>query len=103
MNEKDAIVATGTGAFSSIGCSRKFFWQSLVSGVSGVRKIKIFNPEGHKIRIASNIQSFKPIDYIPLNHSRKMITVLSVHHAVFTSTINYENKDPDCDIDLVAN
>jgi 3-oxoacyl-(acyl-carrier-protein) synthase len=103
MNEKDAIVVTGTGVFSSIGCNRKFFWQSLVSGVSGVRKISIFNPEGHKIRIASEVQSFNPTDYIPLKLSRKMATVLSVHHGVLTPTINCENKDPDCDIDIVAN
>jgi 3-oxoacyl-[acyl-carrier-protein] synthase II len=30
-------------------------------------------------------------------------TVLSVYHGVLTPTINYENKDPDCDIDIVAN
>ena len=32
-----------------------------------------------------------------------MATVLSVHHGVLTPTINCENKDPDCDIDIVAN
>jgi 3-oxoacyl-(acyl-carrier-protein) synthase len=183
MNEKDAIVVTGIGVFSSIGCSRKSFWQSLVSGVSGVRKISTFNPDSHKSRIASEVQSFNPTDYIPLKHSRKMARVtqlassaaveavkdadislddvgyvnahgtstrmndkvesisvknvfknrkggipavssnksmightlgaaeaieaaatdLSVHHGVFTPTINYENKDPDCDIDIVEN
>jgi 3-oxoacyl-(acyl-carrier-protein) synthase len=103
MNEKDAIVVTGIGVFSSIGCSRKSFWQSLVSGVSGVRKISTFNPDGHKSRIASEIQPFNPTDYISLKHSRKMATDLSVHHGVFTPAINYENKDPDCDIDIVAN
>ena len=183
MNEKDAIVVTGIGVFSSIGCSRKSFWQSLVSGVSGVRKISTFNPDSHKSRIASEVQSFNPTDYIPLKHSRKMARVtqlassaaveavkdadislddvgyvnahgtstrmndkvesisvknvfknrkggipavssnksmightlgaagaievaatdLSVHHGVFTPTINYESKNPDCDIDIVEN
>jgi 3-oxoacyl-(acyl-carrier-protein) synthase len=188
MNEKDAIVVTGIGVFSSIGCSRKSFWQSLVSGVSGVRKISTFNPDGHKSRIASEVQSFNPTDYIPLKHSRKIArvsqlassaaveavkdaglnlaiespervgcvkahgtstrmndkvesisiknvfknrkggipavssnksmightlgvagaieaaaTVLSVHHGVLTPTINFENNDPDCDIDIVEN
>jgi 3-oxoacyl-(acyl-carrier-protein) synthase len=63
MNEKDAIVVTGIGVFSSIGCSRKSFWQSLVSGV---RNISSFNPDGHKSRIASDVQSFNPTDYIRL-------------------------------------
>lgn len=103
MNEKDAIVVTGIGIFSSIGCSRKSFWQSLVSGVSGVRKISTFNSEGHKTRIASEVQSFNPTDYIPLKHSKKMATVLSVHQGELTPTINYENKDPDCCINIVEN
>jgi 3-oxoacyl-(acyl-carrier-protein) synthase len=103
MNEKDAIVVTGIGVFSSIGCSRKSFWQFLVSGVPGVRKTSTFNPDDHKSRIASEIQSFNPTDYIPLKHSRKLATDLSVHHGVFTPTINYENKASDCDIDIVAN
>jgi 3-oxoacyl-(acyl-carrier-protein) synthase len=103
MNEKDAIVVTDRGVFSSIGCSRKSFWQYLVSGVSGVRNISAFNSDGHKSRIASEVQSFNPTDYIPLKHSRKMATVLSVHQGILTPTINYENKDPDCDIDIVAN
>ncbi len=100
MNEKDAIVVTGRGVFSSIGCSRKSFWQSFVSGV---RNISAFNPDGHKSRIASEVQSFNPTDYIPLKHSRKMATVLFVYHGILTPTINYENKVPDCDIDIVAN
>jgi len=75
MNEKDAIVVTGIGVFSSIGCSRNSFWQSLVSGVSGVRNISSFNPDGHKSRIASEVQSFNPTDYIPLKYSKKMARV----------------------------
>jgi len=103
MNEKDAIVVTGIGIFSSIGCSRKSFWQALVSGVSGVREISTFNSEGHKTRIASEVQSFNPTDYIPLKHSKNMATVLSVHQGVLTPTITYENKDPDCCINIVEN
>jgi 3-oxoacyl-[acyl-carrier-protein] synthase II len=99
MNEKDAIVVTGIGIFSSIGCSRKSFWQSLVSGVSGVRNISSFNPDGHKSRIASEVQSFNPTDYIPLKHSRKMARVSQLAASEAVEAV----KDPDCDIDIVAN
>jgi 3-oxoacyl-[acyl-carrier-protein] synthase II len=130
MNEKDAIVVTRIGVFSSIGCSRKSFWQYLVSGVSGVRKISTFNPDGHKNRIASEIQSFNPTDYIPLKHSRKMARVSQFASSAAVEAVKdagldlakespervgcvigsaagdwhtIENKDPDCDIDIVAN
>ena len=130
MNEKDTIVVTGIGVFSSIGCSRKSFWQSLVSGVSGVRKISTFNPDGHKSRTASEIQSFNPTAYIPLKHSRKMARVSQLASSAAFEAVKdagldlakespervgcvrgstagawhtIENKDPDCDIDIVAN
>ena len=99
MNEKVAIVVTGIGIFSSIGCSRKSFWQSLVLGVSGVIKISTFNPDGHKSRIASEIQSFNPTVYISLKHSRKMARVSQLAASEAVEAV----KDPDCDIDIVAN
>ena len=129
MNEKDAIVVTGIGVFSSIGCSRKSFWQSLVSGVSGVRKISTFNPDGHKSRIASEIQSFNPTAYIPLKNSRKMARVSQLASSTAVEAVKdagldlakespervgcvigsaagdwhtIENKDPDCDIEIVV-
>ena len=130
MNENAAIVLTGMGVFSSIGCSRKSFWQSLVSGVSGVRKISTFNPDGRKIRINSEIQSFNPTDYIPLKYSRKMARVSQLASSAAVEAVKdagldlakespervgcvigsaagdwhtIENKDPDCDINIVAN
>lgn len=88
MNEKDAIVVTDTGVFFSIGCSRESFWQSLVSGVSGVRKIITFNPDGHKIRISSEVQSFNFTDCIPLKHSRKMVRVSRLASSTAVEALN---------------
>jgi 3-oxoacyl-[acyl-carrier-protein] synthase II len=30
-------------------------------------------------------------------------TVLTVHHGILPPTINYESKDPECDLDVVPN
>ena len=129
MNEKDAIVLTGIGVFSSIGCSRKSFWQSLVSGVSGVRKMRSFNPDGHKSRIASELPFFNPTEDIPLKLSRKMANVSQLASSAAVKAVKdagsdlakespeqvgcvigsaagdwhtIENKDPDCDIEIVV-
>ncbi len=75
MNERDAVVVTGIGVFSSIGCERKSFWNSLVNGTSGIRPINAFDTEGHKSKIASEIQSFNPTDHIPVKQARRMARV----------------------------
>jgi 3-oxoacyl-[acyl-carrier-protein] synthase II len=75
MNDKNAVVVTGIGVFSSIGCGRKEFWDSLVNGISGIRTISSFDPEGHSSKIASEVQSFVPTDYIPVKQSRRMARV----------------------------
>ncbi|MBE0653336.1 MAG: hypothetical protein IH594_06035, partial [Bacteroidales bacterium] len=30
-------------------------------------------------------------------------TVLAVHHGILPPTINYETKDPECDMDVIPN
>ncbi|MGH9649172.1 MAG: beta-ketoacyl-[acyl-carrier-protein] synthase II, partial [Terriglobales bacterium] len=32
-----------------------------------------------------------------------VISVLAIHHGVMPPTINYENPDPECDLDYVPN
>jgi 3-oxoacyl-[acyl-carrier-protein] synthase II len=31
------------------------------------------------------------------------VTVLAVHHGILPPTINYESKDPECDLDVIPN
>lgn len=75
MNEKETVVVTGIGIFSSIGCTRETFWTSLVNGVSGVRTITAFDPKGHRSKIASEVDSFIPTDYLPVKQVKRMARV----------------------------
>ncbi|MFC2126684.1 beta-ketoacyl synthase N-terminal-like domain-containing protein [Bacteroidota bacterium] len=72
MEHKKSVVVTGIGVFTSIGCNRFDFWDSLITGKSGVNKIQAFDPSGHKSQIASEIQSYNPGDYFDRKESRKM-------------------------------
>ncbi len=75
MPDDKAIVVTGIGVLTSIGCSRTDFWNSLLSGRSGVRRIQAFDPEGHNSQIASEVTSFNPEDFISRKQANKMARV----------------------------
>ncbi len=76
MNEdKKTIVVTGIGVFTSIGYNRFDFWDSLISGKSGIKRIQAFDPTGHKSQIASEVLDYNPGDYFDRKESRKMARV----------------------------
>ncbi len=75
MPDRRAVVVTGLGAFTSIGCNRTDFWSSLISGKSGIRRIQAFDPDGHMSQMASEITSFNPEDFISRKQARKMARV----------------------------
>lgn len=74
MTENDVAV-TGVGVFSSIGCNRDDFWNSLMAGKSGVGLIRAFDASRHKSRIASEIPSFRPESMLAHKQVRRMARV----------------------------
>ena len=73
--DKRTVVVTGIGIFTSIGCTRFDFWDSLISGKSGIDRIQAFDPTGHKSQIASEVLNYNPGDYFDRKESRKMARV----------------------------
>lgn len=63
------IVITGMGAVTPIGIGVKNYWQSLISGRSGVRRISRFPVDDLDVKIAAEINDFLPEEVLP----RKMI------------------------------
>jgi len=75
MDKNRAVVVTGIGIFTSIGCNRAEFWNSLITGKSGIKKIQSFDPTGHKSQIGSEVLSYNPENYFDRKESRKMARV----------------------------
>ena len=69
------VVITGLGVMASIGCGRTVFWESLVSGKSGVRRTQAFDPRHHRSQIASEVLSFQPETYLTHKKIRRMVRV----------------------------
>lgn len=98
MEDNKAVVVTGIGIFTSIGCNRVDFWNSLIAGKSGVQKIQSFNPEGHKSQIASEVLYYNPEDYFDRKESRKMARVSQLAssaamEAIKDAGLNLDSED----------
>jgi len=100
MDKNRAVVVTGIGVFTSIGCNRVDFWNSLITGKSGIKRIQAFDPHGHKSQIGSEVISYKPEDYFDRKESRKMARVSQLAssaaiEAVRDSGLDLNNEDRD--------
>lgn len=59
------VVITGMGVFTSLGRNKDCFFQNLVQGKSGIRRISQFDSSSLSIKIAAEIADYDPLDYFP--------------------------------------
>lgn len=57
------VVITGMGVVTPVGIGSKKFWESLVNGVSGVKKITRFSTEDFRTSVAAEVLDFDPKNY----------------------------------------
>lgn len=65
------VVVTGMGVISPIGTGLNEFWDNLVKGKSGIRRITRFPVEDYPCQIAAEVD-FDPTAYIDRREARKM-------------------------------
>jgi len=58
--EKKRIVVTGMGAMTPLGNDVNSFWEGLVAGRSGLRRITAFDPTDYQCQVAGEIPDFNP-------------------------------------------
>src|SRR5689334_18037732 len=58
------VVVTGIGAVSPNGVGRENFWRATREGVSGVRRIRRFDPSSHAVQVAGEVVDFNEHDYV---------------------------------------
>ena len=64
------VVITGIGVISPLGIGVASFWENLLAGKRGVRKITAFDPGGFPSQIAGEIDAFKVNDYVPKSYRK---------------------------------
>jgi 3-oxoacyl-(acyl-carrier-protein) synthase len=64
------VVITGIGVISPLGLGKASFWENLLSGRSGVRRIESFDPSGFPSQVAGEIPAFKFGDFVPKSYRK---------------------------------
>lgn len=99
MVEKRRVVITGLGVVSPVGNNVDEFWNSLISGKSGVQRITQFDPTNFDSQIAGEVKDFNPHPYISPKDKRRMdkfvqYVVIAAHQAVSDAQLDLEKEDP---------
>lgn len=66
------VVVTGTGVVSPVGEGTEEFWNSIISGKSGVDKVKSFDVSKFKTKYAAEIKNFSPEKYMKKSNIHKI-------------------------------
>ncbi|HEY8240670.1 MAG TPA: beta-ketoacyl-ACP synthase II [Kiritimatiellia bacterium] len=66
------VVITGMGIVSPLGCDLQRFWERLMAGQSGVRRITYFDVSAYNSQIAGEVVDFKVDDYVSKKEQRRM-------------------------------
>lgn len=66
------IVVTGIGVVSPVGVGKTDYWNSLISGVSGIGRITHFDPTDFDVQIAAEVKGFDVTKWIDRKESRRM-------------------------------
>src|SRR5262245_22666489 len=70
------VVITGIGIISPVGIGSKAFWENLLAGQCGIRKVTNFDAAGFHCQIAGEVPEYKIGDYVPKSY-RKATKVMA--------------------------
>ena len=71
-DEDQRIVVTGIGLLTPLGIGIDSFWAGLIEGRSGVGPITLCDPGESPSRIAAEVSSFDPRDYLEAKEARRI-------------------------------
>jgi 3-oxoacyl-[acyl-carrier-protein] synthase II len=94
------VAITGLGVITALGSSVPDFWDHLLAGDSGVRRITRFDPTFLPCQIAGEIRDFDPTEFISAKEARRMsrasqVALGAAHRAVTDSGLPLPFADPE--------
>ena len=97
---KRRVVITGMGVISPVGNDVESFWNSLINGKSGIRKIERYDVSDLSTQIAGLLQDFNPEDHFDKKEVRKMdrfvqYALVAAREALKTSGLNINSENAE--------
>ncbi|HBI04071.1 MAG TPA: beta-ketoacyl-[acyl-carrier-protein] synthase II, partial [Paenibacillaceae bacterium] len=87
---KNRVVVTGLGVISPVGNNVDTFWESLITGKSGVGLITAFDTTDYPVKIAAEVKDFNPADYMDKKEVKR--TDRFVQLAIAAATLAVKNS-----------
>ena len=91
--EKRRVVVTGMGVVAPNGIGLENFWDSLVRGRSGIRKITHFDASSYPCQVAAEVPDFDPSDYMDPKTAKRLARF--AQFALAASRMAIEDSDID--------
>ena len=97
--EKRRVVITGMGVVAPNGIGIENFWDSLVHGRSGVRRITHFDASSYPCQVAAEVPDFNPTDYMDYRTAKRLarfaqFALAASKMAIMDSRIDLDSIDP---------
>ena len=94
------VAITGLGVITPLGSRVPEFWDHLLAGHSGIRRITRFDPSDLPSQIAGEILDFDPTEFIPAKEARRMsrasqLALGAAHRALADSGLPLPLCDPE--------
>jgi len=97
--ERRRVVITGMGVVAPSGIGVKNFWDSLIHGRSGIRKITHFDATSYPCQVAAEVPDFDPTNYIEPKLVKRLsrfaqFALAAAEMAVKDAGIDFIKEDP---------
>jgi 3-oxoacyl-[acyl-carrier-protein] synthase II len=97
--EQRRVVITGMGVVAPNGIGVEDFWDSLINGRSGVKRITHFDASSYPSQVAAEVHDFEPTDYMDSKTAKRLdrfahFCLASASLAVQDAEIKIPVKDP---------
>ncbi|HMD80643.1 MAG TPA: beta-ketoacyl synthase N-terminal-like domain-containing protein, partial [Anaerolineales bacterium] len=67
----ERVVITGMGTLNPLGLTVDESWKNVISGVSGVGPITLFDSSPLNVHFAAEVKNFKPDNYMDAKEARR--------------------------------
>lgn len=97
---KKRVVVTGLGMVTPVGSTVNDFWNALLEGRSGIKRVQCFDPSRFSCQIAAEVLDFDPAKHFNSKEIRKtdrfvQFAIVAAKNAIKDSKMDLDSEDRD--------